>query len=134
MELKPFEIGEVVVLSPYNMDEYYKDEVKTQETLQEGWLYTGDVGYIDKEGYLYLMDRKKDLIISGGLNVYSVEIENCIQKMEGISQVAVFGQPHPDWGEIVVAAIVPTGSPKLTIKQFWITANGSYRPIKYRKK
>lgn len=95
------------------MNRYYNDEQKTNETIKDGWLYTGDVGYQDEEGYLYLMDRKKDVIISGGLNVYSSEVENVIQKCEGVAQVAVYGELHPDWGEMVVAAIVPIGGKQL---------------------
>ncbi|WP_047151754.1 class I adenylate-forming enzyme family protein [Aneurinibacillus tyrosinisolvens] len=98
--------GEIVAKTPYNMLGYYKQPDKTVETLKNGWLHTGDVGVMDEEGYVYLLDRKKDMIISGGMNVYSTEVENVIQKHPDVSQVAVIGVPHPDWGEAVTAVVV----------------------------
>lgn len=102
------EEGEIVVQSPYVMNEYYKLPEKTSEAIQNGWLFTGDVGKIDEDGYVYLLDRKKDMIISGGMNVYTTEVENVLQKHQDISQVAVIGVPHEDWGEAVLALIIPT--------------------------
>ena len=101
------EAGEIAALTPYNMVEYYKQPEKTKETLKEGWLCTGDIGKMDEEGYIYLLDRKKDMIISGGFNVYTTEVENAIQKHPGVSQVAVIGIPHSDWGEAIMAIVVP---------------------------
>lgn len=106
LELSHNEIGEVVVRSPYNMDGYYKNSEKTRDTFLDGWLLTGDIGYKDHEGFLYLLDRRKDMIISGGLNIYSSEVEKVIQKHPAVSQVAVIGKTHPDWGEAVMAIIV----------------------------
>lgn len=102
--------GEIIAYTPYNMIGYHRSPEKTEETLINGWLYTGDLGMMDEEGYVYLLDRKKDMIISGGLNVYTSEVENVIQKHPGVSQVAVIGIPHPDWGEAVTAVIVPNNS------------------------
>lgn len=99
--------GEIAVKAPFIMEEYFNMPEKTAETIVDGWLLTGDVGKMDEEGYVYLLDRKKDMIISGGMNVYSTEVENVIQKFPGVRQVAVIGIPHQDWGEQVLAIIVP---------------------------
>ena len=99
-------VGEVAALTPYTMTGYHDLPEKTAETVRDGWLFTGDVGRLDEDGYLYLVDRKNDMIISGGMNVYSTEIENVIAQVVGVAQVAVVGVPHPDWGEAVVAFVV----------------------------
>lgn len=101
------EQGEIAVQSPYMMVEYLNQPEVTAQTIKDGWLYTGDVGVMDEDGYIYLMDRKKDMIISGGMNVYSSEVENVIQEIPGVKQVAVIGIPHEDWGEQVLAVIIP---------------------------
>lgn len=99
--------GEIITQTPYNMIGYYKQDDITKATLKDDWLYTGDTGTMDELGYVYLLDRKKDIIITGGLNVYTTEVESVIQNYEGVSQVAVIGIPHSDWGEAVVAFVVP---------------------------
>ncbi|MCZ4587616.1 AMP-binding protein [Rhodococcus opacus] len=99
--------GEVCARAPYVMAGYLGLPDKTSQTLAGGWLHTGDIGTLDADGYLHLLDRKNDMIISGGMNVYSAEVENVLQHVPGIVQVAVVGQPHPDWGEAVVAFVVP---------------------------
>lgn len=101
------ETGEIAVKSPYMMEGYLNLPDETAKTIRNGWLYTGDIGKMDEDGYIYLMDRKKDMIISGGMNVYSSEVENVIQKFPGVKQVAVIGIPHDDWGEQVLAQIIP---------------------------
>ena len=106
-ELPVGQVGEVAALTPYTMDGYWQLPEVTGKSLQDGWLYTGDLGRLDDEGYLYLLDRKNDLIISGGMNVYSSEVETVIALVEGIERVSVVGIPHADWGEAVVACIVP---------------------------
>ena len=107
----PFgEVGEIVARTPYNMVGYLGREEQTAKTLRGGWLHTGDVGRMDAEGYVYLMDRKNDMIITGGMNVYSTEVENAVQTCPGVAQVAVVGVPHPDWGEAVVAFVVTDGT------------------------
>ncbi|MCO1658547.1 AMP-binding protein [Pseudonocardia humida] len=100
--------GEVCARAPYVMSGYLGMPDKSAETLRGGWLHTGDLGRLDAEGYLHLLDRKHDMIISGGMNVYSTEVENVVQACPGVAQVAVVGIPHPDWGEAVVALVVPT--------------------------
>jgi fatty-acyl-CoA synthase/long-chain acyl-CoA synthetase len=102
--------GEVLINSYTNMVKYLGLPDRTAETLVDGWLRTGDVGLIDPDGYLYLLDRKKDMIITGGLNVYSKEVEDVLQRAPGVRTVAVVGLPHSYWGEAVTAFVVPTAS------------------------
>lgn len=109
-ELPAGEQGEIIVRSPFIMKEYHRLPDKTEETLRNGWLHTGDIGMMDEEGYVYIVDRKNDMIISGGMNVYSTEVENAIQEYPGVRQVAVIGIPHSDWGEQVIAFVVPDPS------------------------
>lgn len=101
------DVGEVLLRSPYTMDGYYNRPEQTAETLVDGWLRTGDIGQKDEDGYVYLLDRENDVIISGGMNVYTTEVEDALDGHEGIAQVAVIGVPHEDWGEAVHAVIVP---------------------------
>jgi fatty-acyl-CoA synthase len=100
------EVGEAVAFTPYTMTGYHDLPEKTAETLRDGWLHTGDLGYVDEDGYLYLVDRKNDMIITGGMNVYSSEVENAIGEIHGVASAAVVGMPHPDWGEAVIAFVV----------------------------
>ncbi len=109
-ELAPGEVGEVIASSPYTMSGYHNLAEATAKALRDGWLYTGDIGRLDSDGYLYLLDRKNDMIISGGMNVYTTEVEGVVAAIDGVSQVAVTGVPHPDWGEAVVAFIVADGA------------------------
>jgi fatty-acyl-CoA synthase len=102
----PGEVGEVVARTPYTMRGYLGRDDATREALRDGWLHTGDLGYLDEDAYLYLVDRKKDMIITGGLNVYSAEVEQRIAAVPGVRGVAVVGVPHSDWGEAVVAFVV----------------------------
>lgn len=102
----PGDIGEVVAWTPYTMSGYLGLPEQTTEVLRDGWLHTGDLGFLDAEGFLFLVDRKKDMIITGGLNVYSTEVEQAISLLPGVKDVAVAGLPHPDWGEAVVAYVV----------------------------
>lgn len=99
-------VGEVLFGGPKIMKEYWRKPEITAETLRGGWYHTGDAGYVDETGHLYLVDRKKDMIISGGENVYSVEVENILSTHPGILEVAVIGIPHELWGEQVHAVIV----------------------------
>ena len=100
------EVGEVVVRGDSVMRGYWQDPQATASALKEGWLYTGDVGAFDADGFLTLKDRSKDLIISGGSNIYPREIEEVLLKHAGVREVSVVGRPHPDWGEEVVAFVV----------------------------
>lgn len=100
------EVGEILVRGPNIMRGYWARPQETQEALRGGWLHTGDLGRLDQEGYLYLVDRKKDMIISGGENVYPREVEEVLNLHPGVSEAAVVGFPDDRWGEKVVAYIV----------------------------
>jgi len=100
------EIGEICVRGPLVMSGYWKQPAQTAKALEGNWLHTGDLAYQDEEGYVYIVDRKKDLIISGGFNVYPQEVENVIAAHEAVSMVAVIGVPDPKWGEAVKAVVV----------------------------
>ena len=98
-------VGELCVKGPGVMTCYYKDEKATDEVLKDGWLYTGDMATEDEDGFIYLVDRKKDVIISGGENLYPVQIENFIRKMDAVKDVAVIGLPDHRLGEAAAAII-----------------------------
>ena len=104
-ETETEEVGELIVKGPGVMKCYYNDEKATAEVLKDGWLYTGDMAEKDKDGFIYLVDRKKDVIISGGENLYPVQIEAFLRKHDAISDVAVIGLPDPRLGEIAAAII-----------------------------
>jgi long-chain acyl-CoA synthetase len=105
-ELPAGEIGEIVVRGDVVMAGYWNQPDATAETLRGGWLHTGDVGSFDGDGYLTLRDRSKDLIISGGMNIYPREVEEALLNHAGVRAVAVVGRPDPEWGEAVVAFVV----------------------------
>ena len=88
------------------MREYWNQPEATEEAFRDGWYHTGDAGYLDEEAYLFLVDRVKDMIVTGGENVYSVEVENAIASHPAVAQVAVIGIPHDVWGEAVHAVVV----------------------------
>jgi long-chain acyl-CoA synthetase len=100
------ESGEILVRGDTVMSGYWRDEEATRETLRGGWLHTGDVGALDGDGFLTLKDRSKDMIISGGTNIYPREIEEVLLRHEGVAECSVVGRPHGDWGEEVVAFVV----------------------------
>ena len=99
------EAGEIVARGPNVMQGYWNRPALTAEALRGGWMHTGDIGYFDSAGYLYVVDRLKDMIISGGENVYSQEVENVLSLHPAVSQCAVLGLPHPHWGESVHAVV-----------------------------
>ena len=99
-------VGEIAVYGPNVMKEYYNDPVATAETIKDGWLLTGDLGRKDEDGFLYIAGRKKDMIISGGENIYPAEIEAILDVHPSIQESAVIGVPDPKWGETVMACIV----------------------------
>jgi long-chain acyl-CoA synthetase len=92
---------------PNTMLGYWNKPEQTAETLRDGWVHTGDGGVMDDDGFIYIVDRVKDMIISGGENVYSAEVENAIMQFPGLAECAVIGIPHETWGEAVHAVVVP---------------------------
>ena len=104
------DIGEILVCGPTVMRGYWNNEEATRATLANGWLHTGDVGSVDADGYLTLKDRSKDLIISGGSNIYPREVEEALLLHPDVLEAAVIGRPHEEWGEEVVAFVVARGS------------------------
>jgi acyl-CoA synthetase (AMP-forming)/AMP-acid ligase II len=104
--LAPGESGEVCARAGNFMREYWNQPQATEEVFRGGWYHTGDAGYLDERGYLFLVDRVKDMIVTGGENVYSVEVENAIATHQAVAQVAVIGVPHDTWGESVHAIVV----------------------------
>jgi fatty-acyl-CoA synthase/long-chain acyl-CoA synthetase len=109
VDVPPGSAGEIIVKAPYLMKGYLNQPELTANTLKGGWLHTGDMGRFDEEGYLYIVDRKKDMVVTGGMNVFSAEVEECIAKHPKVKQVAVIGIPDEKWGEAVTAIIVPNG-------------------------
>ncbi|NHI92997.1 MAG: long-chain-fatty-acid--CoA ligase [Candidatus Lokiarchaeota archaeon] len=106
-ELGRGQVGEVCARGPGVMKGYWNQPLKTEETLKGGWLHTGDLGKLDEEGYLFIVDRCKDMIVSGGENIYPKEVENVIYKLPEVKLCAVIGAPDPKWQERVVAYVVP---------------------------
>jgi O-succinylbenzoate-CoA ligase len=115
-ELPRGEPGEILVRGPHNMKEYWNRPDATAETVVDGWLHTGDVAVMDKEGFVSIQDRIKDMIISGGENVYPAEVENVLLAHPSISDAAVIGQESAKWGESPLAIVVST-DPELTASQ-----------------
>jgi long-chain acyl-CoA synthetase len=105
-DLPPGEPGEILARGDTVMAGYWRDAEATADTLRGGWLHTGDIGSSDDDGFLTLRDRSKDLVISGGTNIYPREVEEVLLRHPGIAEVSVVGRPHPDWGEEVVAFVV----------------------------
>ena len=111
------EIGEILVRGESVMRGYWGNPEASAETLRNGWLHTGDVGSFDADGYLTLRDRSKDMIISGGSNIYPREVEEVLLKHPAVSEVSVVGRQHPDWGEEVVAFVVTRDSVRIAEKE-----------------
>jgi len=101
------ETGEVLVRGDTVMLGYWRDPEATARAIRDGWLFTGDLGSLDEDGFLTLRDRSKDLVISGGSNIYPREVEEVLLLAPGVAEVAVVGAPDPEWGEVVVAFVVP---------------------------
>jgi long-chain acyl-CoA synthetase len=109
--------GEVVVRGDIVMPGYWREPAATAETLRNGWINTGDIGMFDEQGYLFLLDRAKDLIITGGNNVYPREVEEIIVQHPAVATVVVIGIPDPYWGEAVHAVVVPQPGHSVTAEE-----------------
>lgn len=112
-----YEYGELIVKGPQVMKGYWNNKEETDAVLKDGWLFTGDIGYMDEDGFFYIIDRKKDMIIAGGFNIYPREIEEVLYGHEKIKEVVVAGIPDPYRGETVKAYVVPKEGVQLTEKE-----------------
>lgn len=130
------ETGEICVQGPTVMQGYWQNPEASAETLRGGWLHTGDLGHMDAEGFLYLTDRSKDVIISGGTNIYPREVEEVLLRHPAVFEVAVVGEPEPEWGEQVVAFVVLTPGSAVDVATLdrWCRDNiaGFKRPKRYQ--
>jgi len=113
-DVPPGEVGEIVVWGDQVLAGYWGNEKATAESFAGGWFHTGDMARRDEEGFFYVVDRKKDMILTGGENVYSREVEEAIYAHPGVSEVAVIGLPDATWGENVCAVVVPRAGQRVT--------------------
>ncbi len=118
-EVKDGEVGEIICKGSLVMKGYWNNEKATSETLQDGWLHTGDLGWKNPEGYVHIVDRKKDVIISGGVNIYPREVEEVLNMHPGVKEACVIGIPDDKWGECVVAYVVPNGKEEVTVEALY---------------
>jgi len=130
-EVKPGEIGEIVIRSAKLMKEYWKMPQETAEAFKDGWFHTRDMATTDEEGYVYIVDRKSDMIISGGFNIYPREVEEVIMTHPGVAEVAVIGVPHEVWGEAVKALVV--AKPQALLTETEIISHCKNRLAGYKK-
>ena len=127
------ETGEVWARGGNFMREYWNKPEATAEVFADGWYHTGDAGYLDDEGYLFLVDRVKDMIVTGGENVYSAEVESALSKHDAVAQVAVIGIPHETWGEQVHAIVVLNAGAEVTVDELQAFAKESIAGYKVPK-
>jgi acyl-CoA synthetase (AMP-forming)/AMP-acid ligase II len=116
-ELPPGDVGEIVARGDHVMQGYWNKPEETEAALRGGWMHTGDMGYMNEDGYFFLVDRLKDMIITGGENVYSVEVENVLAKIPQVESVAVVGAPDEEWGERVHAFVILREGETLTLEE-----------------
>ena len=105
MDLPPGQVGEIIANSRHRMKEYWNNPEETKKKIVDGWLHTGDMGYYDNDGYIYLVDRKEDMIVTGGENVYPREVEEILYQHPAVRECSVFGIPDPKWVETVHAVV-----------------------------
>jgi len=115
------------------MQGYWLDEQGTRASLTDGWLKTGDLGYVDAEGYLYIVDRKKDMIVTGGENVFPTEVEGYLYRDHNVLEAAVFGVPDSRWVERVVAAVVLRPDSRISAEELIDGLRGKLAPYKWPK-
>ncbi len=129
--VRPGQVGEIVHRSPHAALGYFNDEDKTAEAFRGGWFHSGDLGVMTEDGYLSIVDRKKDMIKTGGENVASREVEEAIYELDGVAEVAVFGIGHPRWVEAVTAVVVPKADASVTTED--IRAHAKERLASYKR-
>ncbi len=133
-KVRPGEVGEIVVRGSIMMKEYWQDPVRTEETIVNGWLHTGDLARIDGDGYFYLVDRAKDMYISGGENVYPAEVERVLREHPEVEDVAVAGLPDETWGEVGVAYVIPKNGARFTTAEMESFCEGRLAKHKWPKR
>jgi fatty-acyl-CoA synthase len=116
-DVEPGSAGELIIRGETVMKEYWRNPEGTADVIRNGWLHTGDIATIDAEGYITLVDRLKDMIISGGRNIYSVEVENALAGHPAVAEIAIISRRHPMYGETVVAVVNPTPGDTLTLDE-----------------
>ncbi len=129
-ELPPGEAGEIVVSGLTLMKGYYKNPEETRKVIRNGWLHTGDVGYVDEDGYIFITDRKKDMIIKGGENIFPSEIENILHMHPSVLEAAVIGIKDPKYGEDVLAFVVKTQGSEVTEEELIAYSHEHYTKFK----
>jgi fatty-acyl-CoA synthase len=132
-ELPPGEKGEVLLRAPNMMKGYLNRPDETDAAIKDGWLHTGDIAKMDADGFLYILDRKKDMIISGGENIYPAEIEDALLNHPKVSDVGVIGYPHEKWGEAVKAIVVAQQGQTLTEEELIEWCQGKIGKFKIPK-
>ena len=129
-EVAPGEVGEVIIRGAHVMKEYWNRPEATAETIRDGWLYSGDLATLDKEGFVYIQDRKTDMIISGGENVYPAEIENVLAAHPKLAESAVIGMPSAKWGESPAAICAPSPGETVTAEEVIAFCRGKLASFK----
>lgn len=132
VDVGPGERGEVIFSGPHTMRGYYGDPVRTRDSLIDGWVYSGDVGQWDEYGYLYIVDRMKDLIIRGGYNIAPAEVEAVVHRHPDVVEVGVIGVPDAEWGESVLAVVAPRQGVHLSPADIvdWCKKDGTLSSVK----
>jgi acyl-CoA synthetase (AMP-forming)/AMP-acid ligase II len=126
------ERGEVVFAAPYMMKGYFRDDKRTARTMIDGWIHSGDIAEVDADGFIYIVDRKKDLIIRGGYNISPTEIEAVLHRHPEVLEVAVIGIPDEQWGEAILATVATTAGASLAQEDLidWCRNEGSLPTVK----
>ncbi|MCC6853406.1 MAG: long-chain fatty acid--CoA ligase [Rubrivivax sp.] len=128
------EVGEILIRGPHVIGAYWNNPQASADALRDGWLHTGDLGRLDAEGYLYVVDRKKDMVISGGENIYPAEVESVLTALPQCAEVAVIGVPDPAWGEAVCAVVRLRDGQSLTLDEVVAHCSGKLGKYKIPKK